>query len=227
MLDLPLNLSPNPLKGPCSPQGLQPAGPSNRATWRAADRAFRPACNTRKRLSLEHMRLLRHRSASVHNNERPASFRSDATTKVASSPQTLRHPGSGLRPLVGHLSPLRGQYCPTQSRRRCPTHPLTNECPTVRSDNPYPPVRRTSELAQCDRGAILVANRSSFKEMALSCQPWVQRASCDALCVSQACGHCSGAQPPTHAPLRSAFGAHAPAGTDSHPLPREASRVTD
>jgi hypothetical protein len=47
MLDLPLNLSPIPYKGP----GIE-------LTWRATVSAFAPACNMRKRLSLQHMRLL-------------------------------------------------------------------------------------------------------------------------------------------------------------------------
>ncbi len=52
---------------------------------RAADRAVRPTCNARKRLSLQHMRLLLHRSATVHTNDSPASAGSDATTKVGSN----------------------------------------------------------------------------------------------------------------------------------------------
>jgi hypothetical protein len=64
MLDLPLNLSPS-LKGPGTEQraGGGSCGPA--------------ASNVRKRLSLQHMRLLLHRSATVHNNERPASPCSD------------------------------------------------------------------------------------------------------------------------------------------------------
>jgi hypothetical protein len=58
MLDLPLTVS------------ILLMGPGTEL-YATADRAFRAARNTRKRLSLQHMQLLLHRSASVHNNERP------------------------------------------------------------------------------------------------------------------------------------------------------------
>ena len=50
------------------------------------------------------MRLLLHRSASVHNNERPASPRGDVGTKVGNS--TLESSGRTYDgcPLVGHMT---------------------------------------------------------------------------------------------------------------------------
>ncbi len=60
---------------------------------RAADPAVRPTCNARKKLSLQHMRLLLPRSATVHSNDSPASPRRDARTKVGNAVRALTADG--------------------------------------------------------------------------------------------------------------------------------------
>jgi hypothetical protein len=139
MLDLPLNLSPS-LKGPGTEQrvGGGSCGPARES-------------NVRKRLSLQHMRLLLHRSATVHNNERPASPNGDAWTKVGTTPWIFGRRGRRLRPLVGHMTsphdraPLRAPdypsgphapgYTPRARRPRLyTTTPAANpSCPVVAS----------------------------------------------------------------------------------------------
>ena len=94
MLGLPLILSPS-IKGR---RGIDRSRSDRRKVL------ARPACNVRKRLSLQHIPLPQHRSATVHNNERLASPRGDVGTKVWTG-ATFNTSSATSRPLVGQLIP--------------------------------------------------------------------------------------------------------------------------